>query len=237
MLRAAVIEPNKNKRELIKACLADAQPAFRASEFSCAESFLDTLDEKCTAYDLVVMNTSIRTEGDGVRLASELRARNARLMLMFATDSEAYYAKAFELLVTGYLVYPFDYKHLLNAISFFFHSERLERRASIMLKETGGSYRRVYARHIKYIESVNREIVLHLEDGTTLTGYDKLAEAAQALPHDLFFRCHQSYLVNFYFTDSMQKDTFVIGDTSVPISRKYLKEAKEAYCAYVFRSM
>lgn len=238
MLRAAVIDPNKSKRELLKACLADSQPAFRAVEFANIAGFSETLDENCTAYDLVLLNTTVHKEGDGLSLAAKLRERNPRLMIAFASDSDKYCLRAFELLASAYLVYPFDYKNLQNAIAFFFHTgERLERRASIMLKETGGNYRRVYARSIKYIESVNREIVLHLEDGSTLTGYDKLGDAAQALPQEQFFRCHQSYLVNFYFTEALDKDTFIVGGTRVPISRKYMKLAKDAYFGYVLRTM
>ena len=75
----------------------------------------------------------------------------------------------------------------------------MERRASLMLKEAGGSFRRVYCRNILYVESANRKVILHLENGETIESYAKLDELEQQLPGRLFFRCHQSYIISLYF--------------------------------------
>ena len=77
----------------------------------------------------------------------------------------------------------------------------MERRASLMLKEVGGSFRRVYCRNILYVESANRKVILHLENGETIESYAKLDELEQQLPGRLFFRCHQSYIISLYFVE------------------------------------
>ena len=84
------------------------------------------------------------------------------------------------------------------------------------------------------MESVNREIILHLEDGSAISSYAKLDKAEQELPKSLFLRCHQSYMVSLYFVESMDRETFRLPGAEVPISRKYRKAAKEAYYEYMF---
>lgn len=135
----------------------------------------------------LLLNTTIRHEGDGLRLSAEVRARNRKVMICFITDSQRYYAEAFSVFATGYLLYPFDVSELHNCITFFWQKPNMERRASLMLKETGGSYRRIYCRNILFIESSNRKVYLHLDNGEVMESYAKLDELEQQLPGKLFF--------------------------------------------------
>ena len=106
-----------------------------------------------------------------------------------------------------------------------------------MLKETGGSYRRIYCRNILFIESSNRKVYLHLDNGEVMENYAKLDELEQQLPGKLFFRCHQSYIISLYFVEKMDAGKFVIQSQEVPISRKYQRVARETYYDYMFEKL
>ena len=185
----------------------------------------------------MILNTTIRHEGDGLKLAAGIRARNRKVMICFITDSQRYYAEAFSVFATGYLLYPFDVSELHNCITFFWQKPNMERRASLMLKEAGGSYRRVYCRNILYMESANRKVILHMEDGGSMESYAKLDELEQQLPGRLFFRCHQSYIISLYFVEKMDASKFVVQSHEIPISRKYQRAAREVYYDYMFEKM
>ena len=209
----------------------------QVSEFTNEYDYLENLNEDASSFDILILNTTIRHEGDGLKLAAGIRARNRKVMICFITDSQRYYAEAFSVFATGYLLYPFDVSELHNCITFFWQKPNMERRASLMLKEAGGSYRRVYCRNILYMESANRKVILHMEDGESMESYAKLDELEQQLPGRLFFRCHQSYIISLYFVEKMDASKFVVQTHEIPISRKYQRAAREVYYDYMFEKL
>lgn len=237
MLRAAIIEPTKEKREFIKAAIVGFDMEIKVSDYSNIYDYKENLDEEASSFDILLLNTTIHHEGDGILLASQVRNVNRKVMICFVTDSQRYYPEAFEVLATGYLLYPFDVGKLHNCISFYYHKTKVERRASWMIKEKGGNYRRIYCRNITWIESSNREIIIHLEDDTTVGCYMKMEEALKALPDKLFLRCHQSYIVSLYFVEELKKTAFYMRDREIPISRKYQAMAKDRYYDYIFEKI
>ena len=237
MLRAAIVEKSKQHREYIRAGLQGFPMEIKVSEFSNEYDYLENAGEDASGFDIVLLNTSICQEGDGIRLAGEIRNLNRKVMICFVTESNQYYAEAFSVFATGYLIYPFDISELYNCISFFYQKTQQERRASVMIKEAAGSYRRIYCRNIRYVESSNRKVILHMENGDELETYAKLSELEELLPSKLFFRCHQSYVISLYFVEKLGTNVFVMGEDEIPISKKYYKEAKEVYYDYIFEKM
>lgn len=237
MLRAAICEKNKEKREYIYSAIQSLNYDINVREFRNIYDFIDIFDAQCTAFDIIVLDTSIQQEGDGITLAEHVRKLNGRAMILFVTESEGYYAQAFKVLATGYLLYPFDVKEMDNCISFYNQKTKMERRASWMIKGKGGNWCRIFCRNILYIESDNRQVIVHLDDGSVLESYAKLSQAERELPGKGFLRCHQSYIVNLYFVDEIRNGKFWMQGEEIPISRKYQKAAKEEYYEYMFSKM
>ena len=77
----------------------------------------------------------------------------------------------------------------------------------------------------------------YLENGDTLESYAKLGELEESLPGKLFFRCHQSYIINLYFVEKMETGKFQLPSVDIPISRKYQREARDMYYDYMFEKM
>lgn len=237
MLRAAIVERSREHREYISAGLKGLNMDIQVSEYSNEYDLLENLDDEASSFDMYFLNTTIRHEGDGIQVAAEIRRRSQKVMICFVTDSRRYYSEAFSVFATGYLLYPFDICEIHNCISFFYQMSGRERRASVMIKEAGGNYHRIYCRNIIFVESVNRKVILHLENGDTIESYAKLGELEEMLTGKHFFRCHQSYIMNLYFVEKMETGRFLTESDEVPISRKYQKEAKEVYYDYMFEKM
>lgn len=234
MFRIAICEKETEKRNYITAATKAIEADAVVREFRNLDDLKESMDEEQSSFDMILLNTTIHREGDGLDFAASVRRKNVKVGFVFITRSQEYYARAFRVFATGYLVYPFDVRELQNCINFFNQKTVFERRASIMIKEKGGNWGRLFLRNIIYIESENRDIRIHLEDDQEKISFQKLSQIEEQLVQPNFIRCHQSYLVNLYFVDEMAHNTFVIKDQDIPISRKYLKSAKEAYYNYMF---
>lgn len=233
MLNIAVLERNNKKRESVINSIRGLNMDISITDFHDLYDFLDSFDEDNNRFDAVFLNTTVRKEGDGIWIANKIKQNNKRILISFITDSKAYYQEAFEVFATGYFVYPVDSTKLYQCLNFHFSDTGFERRATCIIKEKGGNYRRIFCRNIRFIESENRVIRFHMEDGSTIECYAKLSGIeGELMPKNQFFRCHQSYIVNFYFVDELKSDFFILGNDRISISRKYQKLMKEAYAEY-----
>lgn len=237
MIRVAICQKKKDMREYIKAALEMMEEELQMVEFSNLDDLKENMDPQWTSFDMVVLDTSVQKKCDGLSFAAKLRSKNKSAGIVFVTESKAYYAEAFRVFALGYLLYPFDAKELQNCVYFFNHKPYAERRSTWMIKEKGSNWCRIYCRNIVYIESHNRDIVIHLEDGTQKHSRIKLNDAEERLSAYNFLRCHQSYIVNLHFVDEMLSNSFHVQSREIPISRKYQKQVKEAYYNYMFSKM
>lgn len=233
MLRTAIIEKSEEIRTSINSSLKELNMDMQIRCFSNQYDFLENLDDMYSSFDILLLNTTIHKEGDGIEIAQKIREKNRRIMITFITTSTDYYAQAFSVFATGYLIYPFQSFDLHDIINFYYQKSIAERRASWMVKEKGGSYKRIYCRYITYIESFNREIIIYLEDGTTIESYAKLSDTLTNLPKSLFLRCHQSFIISLYFVEQIKRDAFTVKGIDIPISRKYQSIARETYHTYI----
>lgn len=234
MFRIAICEKETEKRNYLMAAVSTIAEDISAREFRNLDDLKESMDEAGSSFDMILLNTTIHREGDGLDFAAWVRRKNVKVGFVFITKSQEYYARAFQVFATGYLLYPFDVRELQNCINFFNQKTVFERRASIMIKEKGGKWGRIFLRNITFIESDNRDIRIHLEDGQEKISYQKLSQVESQLTQPNFVRCHQSYLVNLYFVDELAHNQFIIKDQEIPISRKYQKEARESYYNYMF---
>ena len=139
MLRAAIVEKSKEHREYIRASLTGINMDVQVSEYADEYDYLDDLNEDASSFDILLLNTTIHREGDGLELAAKVRARSRKVMICFITDSQRYYAEAFSVFATGYLLYPFDVSELHNLHYFFLAEADHGARASYRLNRMDGT--------------------------------------------------------------------------------------------------
>ena len=75
---------------------------------------------------------------------------------------------------------------------------------------------------ILYIESNDKEVTVFANEGRRFRNRNGIAQWESLLGQD-FVRIHRSYLVNRSAITSVSSDSLQVGDTSLPISRKYRK--------------
>ena len=68
MLRAAIVEKSKEHREYIRASLTGINMDIQVSEYADEYDYLDDLNEDASSFDILLLNTTIHREGDGLEL-------------------------------------------------------------------------------------------------------------------------------------------------------------------------
>jgi len=76
----------------------------------------------------------------------------------------------------------------------------------------------------KFHASCNQECP-NLLDGESFEIRGKLDDYIAKLPQTMFFRCHQSYVINLRHSTALTVDGFVLCNKVIPVSRSYQKEA------------
>ena len=66
MLRAAIVEKSKEHREYIRASLTGINMDIQVSEYADEYDYLDDLNEDASSFDILLLNTTIHREGDGL---------------------------------------------------------------------------------------------------------------------------------------------------------------------------
>lgn len=78
---------------------------------------------------------------------------------------------------------------------------------------------------IVYIESCDTEVLIHAADGRVLRNRTGISQW-EALLGESFIRIHRAFLVNSKYIESRSSDSVKIGETTLPISRKYQSKLK-----------
>ena len=94
----------------------------------------------------------------------------------------------------------------------------------------------VWPKRISFVESVLRKVRIHM-GGETLEVYAKLSDVREELPA-YFVQCHKSFVVNMNFIQELgQEHVLLTSGDCVPVSQKRRKVVREAFLAYVGRTL
>ncbi|MCL2052698.1 MAG: LytTR family DNA-binding domain-containing protein [Lachnospiraceae bacterium] len=170
---------------------------------------------------------------DGIETARILRRRNSQFILVFVT---AY----LEYVVKGYGVNAFSYV-LKQDIGKVFNSLMDDVLDKVGLFKPKISFDFINGRdsflteELIYLESRKHKVLFHFSDKNKITRhlYGKLDLIQKELPNKEFVRIHKSFMVNLiYLLDIKHKTAFLINGTVLPVSQRYLKEAKNEMVVY-----
>ena len=201
-----------------------------------ADNLLTDIEENIIRYDLYLLDIYIGDTINGIELAKKLRAVDEEADICFISSSEAHYREAYDLYAVQYLLKPVQkeaLKQLLEKVSKKI-SRNKERRLSFKCRGQSGS---ISYGKILYISSRDHSIFIYCTDGRVQECRGKLSEMAQQICGDVFFRCHQSFLVNMYHVDNLSGNELVVSGHRIPVSRRYYADVKRRYQEILFEEV
>lgn len=232
MLHIAICDDREADRGELRALLAQTPGLRRAadlrvSEYVCGEQLLlDAEDGQC-GFDLLFLDIFMNGIS-GMETARELRALGYKAPLVFLTSSPDFALESYDVEAAGYLLKPPRPERVAALIQRLLSPPD---RPRLAVKCAG---RRQYCAFddIVFLESDKNVTLLHLADGQVLSSRERLGDLEAELRDPRFLRCHQSYLVNMDFIQSVNRDFTVQGGAVVPIRAHSRREMADAYYQY-----
>ncbi len=204
--------------------------------FSSSNELLEYMGKTGESYDLYLLDIYMGENAEGINLAKKLRKKDADAVICFVSSSNEFYREAYDLQDVNYLLKPVTKDTIKTLI------ERIERRQTKNRQQSfhykwNGQIEAIPYGKITYINSNNHILEIHLKDGTVRRCNLKLDDVESLLDSEVFFRCHQSFIVNLYCVDRLSGADFILGDKPIPISRRYLPDAKRRYRDILFEEV
>lgn len=233
MIKIAVCDDEKQIRQSIISIIKEKIKDVEIFEFSTGKELLDATEEFNITFLDIAMN-----EISGIEVAKQIRMKQeqeelAKGIIIFVTGYRDYMEDAFDVNAYHYLVKPIDKDKLTDVLGRAMKEvtarEMLEKQYIIL--KTSGMQKRVLIKDIYYVESNNKKVIIHTEDGN-IEIYGKMDEFENELGSN-FYRCHRCYLVNMEKISAYSVDNIHVtnGDILILAQKKY-SEFIKAYMRY-----
>lgn len=146
-------------------------------------------------------------------------------MVIFTTAYEEYALDGFNLDVVDYLLKPIPFERFLRAVTKAYEYMSVSQPKSntdndYIFVKTEYKIIKINLEDILYIEALKDYIKIYTQHQPVLT-LKSLKAFESRLPKDKFIRVHRSYLVAMNKINSVEKNTVMIANQSIPISEGY----------------
>ncbi len=185
-----------------------------------------------TAYDLVFLDIYM---GDttGISVAERIRKADPKCQVIFITVSTEHAVSAYRIHALDYLVKPYRYEDLEDAMERF--EETAGRFARYIELKEGRYYTRVRISDIVYTDYSNHYIQVHTTSCVVRSYMSFEAFFPMLAPYSNFLLCCRNCMVNMDYIESFgQKEFLLKSGERIPISAARRRETVQRYADYIF---
>lgn len=180
--------------------------------------------------DLVFLDIQMNRM-DGLAAAERIRQMDGEVGIIFLTTLTRYALEGYKYQATNYIIKPMKYARLKAEMDRWMQRRPAKESPSLVVVNDSGRYR-VLLKELKYVETFNRNLLLHTEKENILC-YRSMKEMERELAGSGFVRCHTSYIVNLFFVKGVKKlEIELLDGTQLPISQPKRKEFMEKLTEY-----
>ena len=224
MYRIVICEDDITQREFLKEniikSLEEISNQIKLFDFSSGEDLLKTNLKDIDIYFLDIQMGKVT----GMDVAKNLRLNNDTSEIIFITSLVDYIQEGYKVRAYRYLLKPIQFKDLKeNILSCI--SDIIKKRDNFMLIENKGILNKILIKDIMYIEVRKKDLTIHTTEGIYYTK-NSLEKVESELGKYNFFRCHKSYLINMEHIQFISKNTAVIKNEEIPISKHRMSNLK-----------
>lgn len=166
---------------------------------------------------------------DGIQAAAQIRERDARVVIVFMSRFERYAIKGYYAGAWRYLLKPVRWDDFRKEMEIPVKKLLREKDQTIHIKNDAGVYA-IPLEEVSYLEvNSKKNVDIHTSD-RVIECYHTLSEMEKMLPTDHFFRCHNSFIVNFDYIVKIENDLIQMrGGENVMLSRRRKREFMQKY--------
>ena len=231
MLKTAIVEDDESYREelssYVKRYAAESGQDIQIFIYGDGSSILKEYELK---YDIILLDIEM-PKINGMETARRIRAVDPGVVLVFITNMASYAIHGYEVGALDFITKPVTW------FTFQLRFRRAVERAAMRKDEEfllagRDGVEKIQVRDIYYVEVQNRMLYYHTKRGTIeLRGTMKSAEET-LFPHH-FAKCNHWYIVNLAHVKRITKDTVIVGDRELEMSRRARAGFLDALTAYM----
>lgn len=187
---------------------------------------------KAERFDLIFLDIFMQ-DLDGMQIAKAIQKINPGCQIIFSTSSTEHAVKAFCIHALDYLLKPYTYARLKDALDCYENSAS-KFTHYIELKE-GRFQTRVLVTDILYVDYHNHYTQVHTPQ-RLIRSYMPFGDFSPMLsPYRQFLWCYRNCMVNMDFVDSWEGSDFILKNGErLPIFKSQRKKIIQTYTNYVF---
>lgn len=233
MIRIALCDDSDEIRRQTRECLVryfmPSDYEFLIDEYGSGEILL----ESEAVYDIIFLDYQFdNSEMDGLSIAAEIRSREDDVKIVFLSSYPQVVFKTFAFGTFRFLVKPVDDVSIKEVMDAFLKMDRGDRH--ICFRFSGNVYF-VKEKDIMYVESEGKYCTIHRDkEENHIRLRQPLNNVAGELRGEIFFRCHNSYIVNFmYVLGCTSSEVMLTNGEQIPMSRHRYREFMDSYGKYL----
>uniref|UniRef100_UPI003FEEFDE4 LytR/AlgR family response regulator transcription factor n=1 Tax=Roseburia sp. TaxID=2049040 RepID=UPI003FEEFDE4 len=218
MYRIAVVDDDREFSAKLREYLE--QYAKENDETFEIEVFYDgaeILKDYTPRYELILLDIEMPAV-NGMEAAQKIREMDESVVLMFITNMAQY-------AIHGYSVGALDF--VMKPISYYPFSMKIKRALKRVQKKeiptilltTSDGVKRLKVSQIYYVEIQGHMLHYYTEEGEFVMR-GTLSSVEKMLPSSLFVKCNHWYLVNLMHVTEVRKNTTVVGNFELEVSRR-----------------
>ena len=235
ILKFAICDDTTEERELVEQYARRYfQKQNRPVELETFPSMQDVLDTG-TAYGLYLLDVLMPGKS-GIQGAADLLKLYSNPVIVFITSSLESAVDSYRVCASGFLLKPVrweDFEETMDRVCL----QKLSQPDACLSVVVNRVPVDLPLNRISHFENRLHKVYATLTDGSVIPLSQKLSAILESVSEqEIFLRCHQSYIVNLAHVHTLEDSSFQMEDgTSIPISRAFYKEAKNAYYHYRLR--
>ncbi|MBE5063866.1 response regulator transcription factor [Lachnospiraceae bacterium DSM 108991] len=232
MIRIAVCDDEKHFVDQIKEILLSYNEKIEDTIY--VEEFYDgimLLDKYDCRFDIIFLDIKMPYM-DGIKVAEKIREKDKDVTILFLTSLLGRAVDGYRVKAENFLIKPIERKKVLHEIDRYIMLSRMKKQLCILVENIEGQFR-IPITSLKYIETYNRNLLIHTED-QAIVCYKKLKELKEELKNYGFAQSHKGYLINLSYVKSIKGNDIMLTTNEVlPISRAMKKEFMQQLAIYM----
>ena len=231
MLKTAIVENDESYMEelssYVKRYASESGQDIQIFIYGDGSAILKEYEPK---YDIILLDIEM-PEINGMETARRIRAVDPGVVLVFITNMASYAIHGYEVGALDFITKPVTWFTFQLRFRRAVERAAMRKDEEILLAGRDG-VEKIQVRDIYYVEVQNRMLYYHTKRGTIeLRGTMKSAEET-LLPHH-FAKCNHWYIVNLAHVKRITKDTVIVGDRELEMSRRARAGFLDALTAYM----
>lgn len=228
-------QPEQKKIKELVETFTSQHPLYplRAAVFRSPYDLLRHLEEY-GGFDIYLLDI-LMPGMNGLELSRKIHSRGENEDIIFLTTTCEYGVEAFEVRASDYLVKPIDPEKFSSTLLEVLKKRSAREIKYITLKTCDGTVR-ISQNDIIMIESINRERILTLVSGQSISTRLSLAELRNLLAQsNEFFTPHRSYIINLKYVIGFRAGSISMSNgADVLLSRKIYSKFKKKFMEIMF---